>query len=174
MSLMKNLKSLLIVFVLSIITYLFFNPILVFINAENESYSTKKEYEKGDVITVLDSCNFNEGNWVVYLIVNKEDSDSISAKIPKGKILKTENIELLKNMKKNWLFKYSGGDLSTVQSQIRFYQNNTLIFSSNIVLDKDFEALQNTDFGCVYPVENNVIVKYCMQFERVFLPFVLL
>lgn len=114
MSLMKKLKSLLIVFVLSTITYLFFNPILVFINAENESYSNKKEYEKGDVITVLDSCNFNEGNWVVYLIVNKEDSDSISAKIPKGKILKTENVELLKSMKKNWLFKYSGGDLSTV------------------------------------------------------------
>ena len=171
---MKNLKSLLIVFVLSIITYLFFNPILVFINAENESYSTKKEYEKGDVITVLDSCNFNEGNWVVYLIVNKEDSDNIDVRIPKGKILKTEDVELLKSMKNNWLFKYTGGDLATVQSQIRFYKDDVLMFSSNIVLDKEFKALQNSDFGAVYPIEENIIIKYCMRFERVFLPFVLL
>ncbi|WP_299119649.1 hypothetical protein [uncultured Tenacibaculum sp.] len=171
---MKKLKSLLIVFVLSTITYLFFNPILVFINVENESYSTKKEYEKGDIIKVLDNCNFEEGNWVVYLIINKDDSDNIDVRIPKGKILKTEDVELLKSMKNNWLFKYTGGDLATVQSQIRFYKDDVLMFSSNIVLDKEFKALQNSDFGAVYPIEENIMIKYCMRFERVFLPFVLL
>ncbi|WP_299108948.1 hypothetical protein [uncultured Tenacibaculum sp.] len=158
----------------SIFTYLCFNPLVVFVKEEINLFLIEKKYKKGDTIKVLDRLNFNEGHWVAYLVINMEDSKDIDNRIPIGKILKTENLTLLKEMKRNWMFKYTGGDLATVQSQIRFYKDDKFIFGSNIVLDRTFEALHNTSFGCVYPIEEGIVVKYCMQFERVFYPFVIL
>lgn len=170
---MKKLYILIIIGV-SIFTYLCFNPLIVFIKEERKSFIIEKEYRKGDTIEVLNRLNFNEGYWVAYLVINKEDSEDIDNRIPTGKILKTENVTLLKEMKRNWVFKYTGGDLATVQNQIKIYKNKELMFSSGIVLDKNFEALQNSDVGYVYPLKKHNMIKYCMQFERVFYPFVML
>lgn len=170
---MKKFYILMIIGI-SIFTYLCFNPIIFYGKEARESSLIKKKYKKGDTIKVLDRLNFNEGHWVAYLVINKEDSKDIDNRIPTGKILKTESLTLLKEMKRNWMFKYTGGDLATVQSQIRFYKDDEFVFVSNIVLDRTFEALQNTSFGCVYPIEEGIMVKYYMQFERVFYPFVIL
>ncbi len=148
-------------------------PIPIYLS-DGDDIHKSKDYQKCDTVKVLADCNFDEGEWMAYIVFVWEDSDNFSTELPKGKILKTTDAELLKKMQLDWNLVYTGGDLATVQSKLLVLKDNKIVFTSNIVLDNGFEALQGGDFGALFSNKGNDLIKYCKQFKRVYSPFVIL
>lgn len=130
------------------------------------------KYESGDTIQLLENCNFDEGRWSAYIVFNWEDNSKSKMALP-FKVYKTDNIDVLKKMKKEWVFQCTGGDMATIQSEILFFQDGKLIYRSNIVLEKDFEGFQSPQCGWISK-KGSIIYKYCKEFKPVWFPIVIL
>ncbi len=153
-----------------IIKYIISFPIVI----DSSSIDTKQEdHSIGDTVGLLKSLDLSDGEWKAYIIFNKEDNDSKDRLLPK-KVYKTNDIELLKQMQKNWVFAYTGADMATVQSKILFFKNNKLVFKSGIVLEKDIEGLQTAQCGWLESSEKNLLYRYCKRFRSIKAPFVIL
>ena len=126
-------------------------------------------YKKGEVVTPLGNLNFDEGDWVAYIHIHYDDFTDLHRSIPKWGLLKSTDIKLFKQMKRDWKFRYSGGDVATVQSQIIFYCNGKGVFESGIVLHDNFQCLQSEKFGCL---EGPNLVKSCSQFGKTYFPVI--
>ena len=115
----------------------------------------------------------NAQNTVVYIVLDHEDRKNMSPKIPKWKVLTSSNSTLVNGLF-NCEFKYSGSDVSTVQSMMYIYSNNTLIFESEISLDSGSLGIQNRATGWITPVENNHFISIISQFDRYKLPVLII
>lgn len=149
------------------------NPWSIYLSTSEVSINSKN-FQKGDTIQVLENYNFDNGDWRAYILIEPEDSDNFSKELPKGRILKTTDKELLKRMQKDWKFIYIGGDFATVQSRLIIYKDDNIVFQSNIVLEEQLDALQSGYFGALFPTNKGDIIKYCKQFKRVYSPIVFL
>ena len=60
--------------------------------------------------------------------------------------------------------------MSTIQSKIFIYSNNTLVFESEISLDSNSLGIQNRTTGWVTPSESSHFHNIISQFDRYNLP----
>ena len=71
-----------------------------------------KQYYKGDVISVLEELDFNDGKWSAYLNFSMLDLNELKGVVPKRNFLKLSDVEILKNMKDEWNMIFTGGDIA--------------------------------------------------------------
>jgi len=83
-------------------------------------FRAKQVFKRGDVVNPLGRFDFDDGSWDVYLVIGLNDFKDLHPSIKKATCLKTDDIELLRQMKERWFFVYSGGDMATVESSIFF------------------------------------------------------
>ncbi|MFY8034448.1 MAG: hypothetical protein ACOVMN_08010 [Flexibacteraceae bacterium] len=129
----------------------------------------KIPYKIGDVVRPLGRLDFDKGVWVAYIYIHYEDYSDLHRSIPKWGLLKSTDIKLFKQMKRDWKFRYTGSDVATVQSQIIFYCDGKRVFESGICLDDYLQCLQSRYFGCI---KGPNLVKSCRQFEKTYFPVI--
>jgi hypothetical protein len=130
-------------------------------------------HQKGDTINPLSKFDFSKGKWKVYLIYNWSDTKNNTIN-HKGSAFKTSDVSILNSLKKHWNFKYTGGDMATVESEIYFFSDGVLVFKSGIVVDKDIIGLQNPEFGWLPPINSQTAINPLRQFTRVLSPVIFL
>ena len=164
---------LLILVVISLAGYNIVIPLSV-VNNDRLNASVQKAVPGKD-INLFANCDFSKGNWSAYLVIAPEDFDDLDPLISKRVCLKTDNIALLKQMQKNWIFKYNkDGDMATVNSVFYLVHNGVVVFESGIVLDKNNQGLQNAVYGWMRPVDGSAMIGACSRFKKVYWPVVVL
>jgi hypothetical protein len=152
--------------------YFFYKPMVVSLAAiEGPKSIDLKPNEKFKLkdIPGLESSQ----NMVVYIVLDHEDRKNRSSAIPKWKVLKSNNLSLVNDLI-NCEFKYTGSDVSTVQSMIYVYSNNSLVFESEISLDTNNLGLQNRATGWATPVDQKQFLHIINQFDRYNLPVLII
>lgn len=115
----------------------------------------------------------NSQNVVVYIVLAHEDRKNIDSTIPKWRVLQSSNSSLIENLL-NCEFKYNSADVSTIQSKMYVYSNNTLVFESEISLDSNSLGLQNRASGWATPAESNHFLSIISKFDRYNLPVLII
>lgn len=132
-----------------------------------------EKHEIGDSVKIFDSYDFDSDSWCCYLLFYKDDVDKSKQSLS-GKLYKTKDTKLLKQIQKDWVFKCTGADISTVNSKILLYKNGKLVYKSSIVLEKEFEGIQTIQCGWVQSDKSDLLNRHCKQFKRVYSPIVFL
>ena len=164
-------KIILSLFIL-ITGYFFYNPMVI-------SLATVKDPEainlkSGQTFKLKDIPGLESSkNMVVYIVLDHEDRKNRSSTIPKWKVLKSNNLSLVNDLI-HCEFKYTGSDISTVQSMIYVYSNNSLVFESEISLDTNSLGLQNRSTGWTTPVDQKQFLHIISQFDRYNLPVLII
>ena len=135
-------------------------------------FQPHKSPQRGQIVNPLSDFDFGNGKWTVYLEISPSDFRNLNPLVTKATCLKTSDIQLLREMKKNWNFRYSGGDVATVNSTIYFVKNGRLVFESGIVIDKNMEGLQGEEYGWLEPIGKKALSKSASRFNRVYLPVI--
>lgn len=139
------------------------------------SYKNKDAiYSIGDTIKPFSDFNFDSGEYVAYLVIDETDFVDLHEEITHKKHLKTQDVSVLKEMQKEWVFIYRERDLATVTSSLYILKEGKLIFSSGIVLDKDKQGLQSQEFGWIESVKLGKIVEVCKKFKPVKRPIIVI
>lgn len=155
---------------LSVYIYLFYNPIVIN-DKETNSFENKNFVIKNNHIKILNNLNFdNDDMFKAVLIINEREN--ISDELPFGHFFKCSDKKLIEELNKID-FIYTGADIATVENKLIIYRNDEVIFRSGIVIDKNIEGLQNSDFGWV-TTKNGNLIKVLNKFNRNFAPVVVI
>lgn len=173
---MKRTKKIIIVVGISLLCC----GVLIFVFGSSfvikSSISPLKKYQcnhSGDTIQIFQEGIIEKHNWVIYLVLDKEDRrQNLKLEAHPFWVLKDNNI--IRKISEEWKFICTGGDVATVQSYIYIYMDGDLYFESGIVIDDSFEGLQSEDFGWVISVRENMIYDYIQHFKPIYFPILLL
>jgi hypothetical protein len=133
----------------------------------------RKGFKKGDIVSPLYGLDFDQGEWIVYILLIHDDYKLLKHKVPKN-CLKLTDRETMKQMQQQWNMVYTGGDAVTVTSRIVFIRDGNIVFSSAIDLTSEKNGLQSRYFGWIEPQSQDVMWEYCNKFEPVFWPVLIL
>ncbi len=174
---MKKIKYFLYFFVFClsglIIYSIIFGPVVLDFS-KNIDNTKNENYKVGQVISPLEKFNFDYGSWTAYLFINRDDSKDLSKEMPRWHSFKTSNIKLLKEMKSEWKFAFTGGDMATVESELILCEDGKTIYQSGIVLDDVNQGLQSEQYGWLEAHPKNLLSEYCRYFHRNFSPIIIL
>lgn len=131
----------------------------------------RQQFKKGDSIRPLERLDFDNGEWTAFISISSTDRSRFSSALPDGRWLKSCDVDLLKQMQREWVFSYSGGDLGTVESFIIIRNEDSVVFHSGIVLEDDFQGLQSKDYGWL---RSPILLRSCSRFEALCCPLVVL
>ncbi|RQO41688.1 hypothetical protein DBR39_03485 [Chryseobacterium sp. KBW03] len=152
--------------------YFFYKPMVISLstikNPEAINFKFAQTFKLKDIPGLESSQNM-----VVYIVLDHEDRKNTSATISKWKVLKSSNLSLVNDLI-NCEFKYTGSDVSTVQSMIYVYSNNSLVFESEISLDTNNLGLQNRATGWATPVDQKQFLHIINRFDRYNLPVLII
>lgn len=162
-----------IAIILLFLIYLVFNPVLLDFSRETEN-NFRSASNAGDTIHIFQRLDFEIGDWEAYIVISQNDDMDVSNKIPKGRLLRTDDRALLLQMKNKLVFVYTGADISTVDNEFIVCQNGHVVFRSAILIDKTQEGLQNREYGFLEAKPLGQLSGYCKDFKRVYSPFVVL
>lgn len=174
---MRLKNKILLVVLLGLITFFGYltiigNPLVLNISS-NKITQIQSEKKIGDTINPLENLDFKNGNWKAYLIINESDKKEIIDNFKSGGCFQTNEITILENLKKNLSVKFTGGDMTTVESRLILMKNGKIIFDMGIVLDKNKEGLQSTNYGWLEGNEK-VLSSQLKLFRKVHKPFIIL
>lgn len=166
------IKKISLLILIVTVIYFFYNPIVIQLKGfENSSKST---FKPNQIFKLKEILNLKDvKNSTIYIVLNSEERKHFSLKVPKWKILKTQNTTLVKELF-NCKFRYTNSDVSTVQSMIYVYSGNKLVFESEISLEENHFGLQNTYTGWVSPINNNELLTLVSKFDRYNLPLLII
>ncbi len=117
--------------------------------------------------------NFQEGNYTAYVIISVTDLMNSWAGIPRNRVLKSSDKQILSQLK-NCEFIRNGSDSLKIESRIYLLKNDSLIYQSGLVLDQDFEGIHNNDSGWAESKQKGQLLRILRQFEAETKPVVFL
>lgn len=142
--------------------------VLPFVITSSKQACDKNDYEEGHFFNPLEHIDINKCK--IYVDFSLDDIHS-DKKLLSGKVYKCDDVDVLKELKNNFNFVPSGADMATVTSNIYILEDNKLIFSSAVVIDKDMFGLQS---GCFGWVSQKSLIPIFLKFKRVYSPFVII
>ncbi|MFS4472274.1 hypothetical protein [Chryseobacterium sp. T20] len=152
--------------------YFFYSPLIISLSDIEDpkpiNFKPDQIFKLKDIPELKSSQNM-----VAYIILTPEDRKNVSPTIPNWKVLKSDNTALIHDLLE-CDFNYNNADVSTIQSKIFIYSNNTLVFESEISLDQNDLGLQNRLTGWATPVDHNRLLTIISQFDRYKLPVLIL
>jgi hypothetical protein len=95
----------------------------------------------------LENIDFSTGDNVAYLLLDKADIKELPLKMSKSKLLECRSNETLQNLKRDFVFEKSNGDMATCESKILIYKGSKLVFCSSFVLTDSIVGMQNNLVG---------------------------
>lgn len=172
----KLLKVFLTITMLVILTFIIIRQLDRNIVIETSNYYpiyVQNKYNIGDTVQPLLRYDLTKGEWKSYIVISPDDFASLSKNIKKGRCFSTSDLALLNQMKNRWRFKYTGGDMTTVSSQIYLLHDNKIVFKCGIIIDENMEGLQSKYFGWI-EAHNNEITAIIKQYQKIKSPIILL
>lgn len=169
---MKRVVLFILLFFIGVNVYLLFNPIVILSSAIS-SNPDNTNYKQADTVNILGQYNFDVGDWVAYVILYPNDKIDLIEDIPSGHVLKTNNPALLKGLQKSAAMVYTNTDMATVENKFLLFRNKELILESSIVLDKNIQGFQNSDYGWLQCINADFAFNIS-NFKRVYKPVVIL
>jgi len=91
--------------------------------------------------------DLSKGNMEMVLIMSADDIDDLPMEMPKRRVLYCNDQKIMKNLQHAFSFEESGGDMATVESELLVFYNDTIVYSTNIVLEEKNIAIQNESIG---------------------------
>ncbi len=109
------------------------------------------------VFNPLGRHKLEEGDWSVYLVIDKSDFEKLTPELKRYKVLKISSVDVLKQMQNTWYFKPTGGDVATVGSSMVVVHDDEVVFKTGVVLDQNMIGFQSRDFGWAEPVDKKEV-----------------
>lgn len=157
----------LIFFMIGLLSYCSFNPIVLNIN--NKYTVNDTENSRNGVIPIFEGINFNEGSFKALLIVN--DKKDIHFNFNRGGVFYTKDIDLLKKMQKKCMFRITNADLTTVENKLLLYKNDSIVYEEYVVLEVNKQGIQNSNHGWAIS-ESQCLINFLSEFKRSYIPIV--
>lgn len=91
--------------------------------------------------------DFSKGDNVGYLLFSRQDIKELPKEISKFKLLECRDNKTLENLKDNFWFEKTNGDMATCESEIFLYKNGKLVFHTSIAITNHNMGIQSTKTG---------------------------
>ena len=159
------------VILLLLLIWMMFSPIVVDMSSRDvglERTPSGEKYNPFEKIEINDRIR-------VYVQISRDDYVVFfNKKIVLGRIIYTDDIQLLSQLKECSDFIVSGGDMATCTSKIYITKKNKTIFKSNISFEKNNIGLQSQSVGWSQALYPDKIKQIFLQFDVVASPLVIL
>nr|WP_294783315.1 hypothetical protein [uncultured Flavobacterium sp.] len=166
------IKRIFIILFIVLVLYFFYKPLVLELKSSEDFNSFN--LKSSSTFKLKDYLKINRAeNYKIYLVLDNEELDNVNPGIPKWKVLKCEDKQIVFDLFNSKL-NYTGADVSTIQSKIYVYSESKLIFESEISLDKNSIGLQNREFGWVKPLEDKDFINVFSKFKRYNLPVLII
>lgn len=165
---MKRINRILLIVVVLVIVLVYFSFHPVVINMpKGDGKAVAHTYHKGEAINPFKDYAIDNENFTAYIIINERVD--LASDMPYGGILKTNDINLLKQLRDNLAFEYTEADVATVENEFLLFDGDKLVFRAGIVLDENSQGLQNSNLGWIRAKGRpHMLSSYCSQFTVCF------
>lgn len=100
-----------------------------------------------------------------FLILSSDDWSERPEGMPARHVLVCSDAKVLQQLKDNFSFEISGGDLATVESELWVYSHDTLVLMTNIVIEQNQIGIQNEQTGWAEAVNKEQLCHLFAQFK---------
>lgn len=160
-----------IIFFLLILIVLFFGVYFIFglplIIEDSNNKTIGFNHIDKDSFNPLEQVDFSSDNIVMYLLFSKEDIKELPSTMNKQKLLKCSDKSILKDLKNNFYFTKSNGDMATCESEILVYKNDVLILSTRFAFTDKILGIQNNKVGWANAVNRDKLGNILLKFNSV-------
>jgi len=125
-----------------------FNLTPFVIDFSQEQKKPNLKIELGDTLRPLESLNFEDGQWEMYVKYSLNDMCS-NDNLLKGRVFICTDKKIMLQIKENLSCIYTGADIATADSKFYVYNNGKLMFISNAVIDENICGIQSPNYGWV-------------------------
>jgi hypothetical protein len=115
------------------------------------------------VINPLKDVDMNDAK--AFLILSLDDWSELPEGMPARRVLVCTDEEVLQQLKDNFSFEISGGDMSTAESELWVYSHDTLKLMTNIVIEQNRIGIQNELTGWAEAVNQKQLCRLFTQFK---------
>lgn len=115
----------------------------------------------------LENIDFTSGNNVAYLLFERVDLNELPKEMDRNKLLVCKDNEILQNLKRDFIFRKSDGDMSTCESEILIYKEDKLVLRSSIIVTYSVVGLQNRKFGWSDAQNKEAVISSLARFKPI-------
>ena len=115
------------------------------------------------VINPLKDVDMNDAK--AFLILSLDDWSELPEGMPARRVLVCTDAAVLQQLKDNFSFEISGGDMATVESELWVYCHDTLKLMTNIVIEQNSIGIQNELTGWADAVNKEQLCRVFTQFK---------
>jgi hypothetical protein len=119
--------------------------------------------EDETVINPLKDVDVNDAK--ALLILSHDDWSELPEGMPMRRVLVCTDTEVMQQLKDNFSFEISGGDMTTVESELWVYSHDTLVLMTNIVIEQNNVGIQNELVGWAEAVNKEQLCHLFTQFK---------
>ena len=100
-----------------------------------------------------------------FLIFSPDNWSELPEGMPARRVLVCTDAEVLQQLKDNFSFEISGGDMATAESELWVYSHDTLVLMTNIVIEQNNIGIQNDLIGWAEAVNKEQLCHLFTQFK---------
>lgn len=100
-----------------------------------------------------------------FLILTSDDWNERPEGMPARHVLVCTDAEVLRQLKDNFSFEISGGDMATVESELWVYSHDTLVLMTNIDINLNHVGIQNERTGWAEAVNKEALCRLFARFR---------
>lgn len=130
------------------------------------------DFKLGEKVNPLTDFDFNEGEWIAYLVIAGDDFAKLPVGIPQATVLYSTDPHVLGSLRDQVKFRFKDSDVATVTSQLLVFKNGKLEFESGIVIETGSQGLQSRDFGWLEATNHEDLVEVLREFHRYWFPII--
>ena len=106
-----------------------------------------------------------------FLILSSDDWSERPEGMPARRVLVCTDAELMRQLKDNFSFEISGGDMATVESELWVYCHDTLVLMTNIDINPNNIGIQNELTGWAEAMNKEALCHLFARFRPYRAPF---
>lgn len=152
----------LIIFSLSIYLLIGGFPIII---GNNGNTILNIETPNNQTCNPLSTIDFSTGDNKAILLIDKDDFSELPDGMPQRRVLICRENDVLQQMKKDFMFRISGGDMATIGSELIVIKNDTIVLRTNIEVSKNNIGIQNEQIGWAYSTNKLKLYDIFKEFK---------
>lgn len=168
----RRLGILFIVLVVALVAELLLSEGYPLVIRSGEVIQRDAHHQDSAVVNPLAGANLDQGEWTVYLILDRDDFADLTPALEPYKVWKLNAVSVLEQMQHDWNFIPTGGDMATVTSELIVVHDGNVVFEAGIILDQKVIGLQGQVFGWAEGTDQAKMIAILKAFREVRYPFV--
>lgn len=147
---------------------------MVLIDSSYHPRQVEIQLKEGDTFEILQSLPLDSGTWIVLVedlaqqfgAVKNDSMFLQTIGFPSAGTYILEDLEVIKQMQKEWRVRYLKSDCCTPDFNLNFYQNNHLKLSLGVGLGKKLVGFQTVEYGWTPITDEKSIQKFFGSFKE--------